>query len=79
MEREKGQTDSSVAKDHFPRGPSSLMAHRGSQSSVVPVPEHPMPSSDRHRHQVYMWYKDIYAGKTPIHRKGGREGREGRE
>lgn len=38
----------------------------GSQLTVAPVPEDPMPYSDLHGHQVYMHAKHIYVKKTTL-------------
>lgn len=43
-----------------------LAATSGSQLPITPVPEDRMPSSALLRHQSYIWYTDIHAGKACI-------------
>ena len=43
--------------------------HGGLQPSVTPGSETPKPSFGLHRFQAHSWYKDMHAGKTPIHIK----------
>ena len=43
-----------------------LAATSCSQLPITPVPEDRMPSSALLRHQSYIWYTDIHAGKACI-------------